>query len=103
MDLSPSHTKIPDGDPCCDDAYLAASDGFAPRGMEDPSKDPQWTAVTHSAVAVRILSHDRVVHIRLTRDLNEMSDDGWARLGPSLVLADFMLEVPAATSAGYDA
>tara|TARA_B110000003_G_scaffold100207_1_gene102404 strand:+ start:189 stop:428 length:240 start_codon:yes stop_codon:yes gene_type:complete len=69
MDLSPSHTKIPDGDPCCDDAYLAASDGFAPRGIEDPSKDPQWTAVTHSAAAVRILSHDRVVHIRLTRDL----------------------------------
>ncbi len=69
MDLSPSHTKIPDGDPCCDDAYLAASDGFAPWGMEDPSNDPQWTAVTHSAAAVRILSHDRVVHIRLTRDL----------------------------------
>ena len=63
MDLSPSHTKIPDGDPCCDDAYLAASDGFAPWGMEDPSNDPQWTAVTHSAAAVRILSHDRVVHI----------------------------------------
>jgi hypothetical protein len=37
--------------------------------MEDPSNDPQWTAVTHSAAAVRILSHDRVVHIRLTRDL----------------------------------
>jgi hypothetical protein len=69
MDLSPSHTKIPDGDPCCDDAYLAASDGFAPWGMEDPSNDPQWTAVTHSAAAVRILSHDRVVHLRLTRDL----------------------------------
>ena len=58
------------GDPTVNpDAYLAASDGFAPRGMEDPSKDPQWTAVTHSAAAVRILSHDRVVHIRLTRDL----------------------------------